>query len=346
MSDSVTTFVSTWWQPAAIVAIGLAVGLVVERIVLVQLRSRLGRLRFTAPGRLVNAVRGASTEIVVLISGYMAVARADISVSAADRARDILFVLMALVLTTLAARLAGAALRMYMDKSEGALPASSIFVNITRILVFVIGFLIVMQHFGISITPILTALGVGGLAVALALQDTLSALFSGLQILAARQIRPGDFIQLETGESGEVIDITWRNTIIRALPNNEIIIPNSKMASSIVTNYQLPHTELSVLLECGVAYGSDLALVERLVCEEAAAIVAELEGEFEDWEPLVRYHTFGDSAIEFTIVLRAREFRDQYELKHQFIKRLKKRFDAEGIEIPFPQRVVHMEDGE
>jgi small-conductance mechanosensitive channel len=341
VSESLMDFIAQWWLPAAIVAGGVVAGLVVERVVLVEVRRLMERTPFTTPGRVVKAVRGATAELVILASGYVAVAQADIGADAKQTARNVLFVLVMLVVTAFAARLAGAALKMYMERSEGPIPSSSIFVNIVRILVFVLGFLIVMQHFGISITPILTALGVGGIAVALALQPTLAGLFSGVQILAARQIRPGDLIELEGGQSGEVVDITWRNTIIRTLPNNEVIIPNETMASSIVTNYQLPEGELSVLLQCGVAYDSDLELVERVVCEEAASCVRELGGEFEDWEPLVRFHTFGDSAIEFTIVLRAAEFRDQYLLKHEFIKRLHRRFDAEGIEIPFPQRVVH-----
>ena len=90
---------------------------------------------------------------------------------------------------------------------------------------------------GVSITPIITALGVGGLAMALALQDTLSNLFAGIHILAEHTIRIGDFIRLETGQEGYVEDISWRTTRIRMLPNNMVIVPNSKLAQSVVVNY-------------------------------------------------------------------------------------------------------------
>ena len=334
-----------WVAPALILVGGVVLGMVLERIVLVQLGRKLTETKLRAPRAVVDSTRGATAELVMLAAAYVAVARAPIGDQVEGWVRDGLFVVVVLIVTILVARLSAGALRVYMERPDGALPATSIFINIIRATVFVIGLLVVLQHFGVSITPIVTAMGVSGLAVALALQDTLSSLFAGLQILAARQIKPGDFIRLESGESGEVVDVTWRNTIVRALPNNEIIIPNSKMASSIVTNYQLPVTEMSVLVQCGVAYGSDLEKVERVVLEVAGEAVTELEGEFEEWEPLVRFHTFGDSSVDFTIVLRAREFRDQYELKHEFIKRLKARFDSEGIEIPFPQRVLHQAKG-
>ncbi|GAB4274553.1 MAG: mechanosensitive ion channel family protein [Coriobacteriia bacterium] len=339
MTDTVTH----WAVPAAIVLGGLIVGLLLERLVLVQLRRLLDRTSLAAPVHFVDAVKGAATELCVLVAAYVALPRMPLGEETARRVSDLLFVLVVFAVTLLAARIAGAVLRNAMERGEGPLPNSSIFVNIIKGVVLVLGALVVMQHFGISITPVLTALGVGGLAVALALQPTLSGLFSGLQILAAKQIRPGDIVQLENGQTGEVVDITWRNTIIRTMPDNMVIVPNETMASSIVTNYQLPRTEMSVLVECGVAYDSDLDHVEGVVLEVAREVVAEEVGEIPEWEPAIRFHTFGDSAIGFTAILRAREFRDQHALKHQFIKRLKKRFDEEGIEIPFPQRAVHIE---
>lgn len=334
-------FIGNWLVPLATLLVGAIVGFVLDRIILGEVGRILAKQALRTPKRLVDALRGSVLKLVVIVSAYAAVDRAPVAETADVWVRGTLFVLAVFIVTTVVARIAAGALRMYMERPDGTLPATSIFINVIRGVVFVIGVLVVLHHFGISITPILTALGVGGLAVALALQDTLSSLFSGLQILAARQIKPGDFIQLETGESGEVVDITWRNTIVRALPNNEIIIPNSKMANSIVTNFQLPETEMAVPVECEVGYESDLEHVERVVKEVARGTVGTLEGEFSEWEPKVRFHTFGDSGIRFTAMLRTNEFRDQFDLRSEFMKDLKKRFDSEGITIPFPQRVVH-----
>lgn len=280
--------------------------------------------------------------IFAILGGRFALESANLSTEWIARANDALFVIGALLVTSVAARVGVLVFNVWLVRSGSKLPATSIFTNVIRWIVYIVGGLVILQYLGISITPLLTALGVGGLAVALALQDTLSSLFAGLHILAAGAIKPGDFIELETGQAGEVIDITWRDTIIRTQPNNEVIIPNSKMTSSIVTNYQLPASELSVLVSCGVSYDSDLEQVEKVALDVARSTVADLGGAFGDWEPSLRFHTFGDSGIEFTIVLRAQEFVDQHPLRSEFIKRLKKRFDQEGIKIPFPQRVVHL----
>jgi len=230
----------------------------------------------------------------------------------------------------------------YTAKYSETLPSTSIFRNITRLVILIIGFLIILQRIGISISPLLTALGVGGLAVALALQDTLSNLFAGIHILVSKQVRPGDFIKLETGEEGYVVDISWRNTTIRMLPNNLVVIPNSKLASSIVTNYYMPEKMLSVLVSVGVSYDSDLEKVEEIVIEVAKEVMQTVPGGIPEYEPFVRYSSFGDFSINFSVIMRAKEYTDQFLIRHEFIKRLHKRFKKEGIEIPFPITTVYL----
>ncbi|HDL60112.1 MAG TPA: mechanosensitive ion channel family protein, partial [candidate division WOR-3 bacterium] len=230
----------------------------------------------------------------------------------------------------------------YTAKYSETLPSTSIFRNITRLVILIIGFLIILQTIGISISPLLTALGVGGLAVALALQDTLSNLFAGIHILVSKQVRPGDFIKLETGEEGYVVDISWRNTTIRMLPNNLVVIPNSKLASSIVTNYYMPEKMLSVLVSVGVSYDSDLEKVEKIVIEVAKEVMQTVPGGVPEFEPFVRYSSFGDFSINFSVIMRAKEYTDQFLIRHEFIKRLHKRFKKEGIEIPFPITTVYL----
>lgn len=151
-------------------------------------------------------------------------------------------------------------------------------------------------------------------------------------------------MELDSGERGYVTDIAWRNTTIRALPNNMIIVPNSKMASAIITNYCQPEKEMSVLIQVGVSYNSDLEKVENVTIEVAKEVMREIEGGISEFEPFIRYHTFGDSSIDFTMILRTREFVNQYVIKHEFIKRLHKRYKKEGIDIPFPIRTVYMQE--
>ncbi|HDK27220.1 MAG TPA: mechanosensitive ion channel family protein, partial [Candidatus Atribacteria bacterium] len=256
--------------------------------------------------------------------------------------QKILLVLVLFTAFLFLARFLGDLIQIYEDKIKGALPGASIFKNLIKGFVLVIGFLMILHTIGISITPLITTLGIGGLAVALALQDTLANLFAGLHIVATKKVRPGDYIKIETGEEGYVTDITWRDTTIRQLPNNIVIIPNSKLASAIVTNYYFPERELAVLVQVGVSYDSDLEKVEKVTIEVAKEVMQEVSGGVPEFNPFIRYHTFDDFSINFTVILRAKEFVDQYLVKHEFVKRLKKRYDQEGIEIPFPIRTVFL----
>lgn len=254
----------------------------------------------------------------------------------------LILILFLLIVTVVMVRLATGFVAHYAEKA--VLPSTSIFINLAKVLAFSLGMLIILQSVGISITPILTALGVGGIAVALALQDTLSNIFAGLHIIATRQICLGNYIRLDGGEEGYVTDITWRNTMIRSLPNNMVLIPNSRLAGAIVTNYYLPATEMSVLVQVGVSYDSDLEQVERVTIDVARKLLQEVTGAVTDFEPFIRYHTFADFSINFSVILRGQEYTDQYLLKHEFVKRLHQRYRQEGIEIPFPIRTVHLKE--
>ncbi len=221
--------------------------------------------------------------------------------------------------------------------SEGSM---GILQTAVRGVVILIAALVLLSTLGISITPLIASLGVGSLAVALALQSPLANFFAGMQLLADKSIDVGQYIRLETGEEGYVTKIGWRTTTIRALPNNLIVIPNSKITSSIITNYDLPEKEVSVIVQVGVHYDSDLDHVEKVVCEVAKEVLQTVPGGKKDFEPFIRYHTFGDSSIQFNVILRAEEFLGSYLIRHEFIKRLHKRFKQEGIVIPFPIRTL------
>jgi small-conductance mechanosensitive channel len=114
------------------------------------------------------------------------------------------------------------------------------------------------------------------------------------------------------------------------------------LASTIITNFSLPAQEVSVMVPVGVSYGSDLEKVERVTIEVAKEVMREVHGGIPEFEPYIRYHTFADFSINFNVILRAREYIDMYPLKHEFVKRLHRRYKTEGIEIPFPIRTVHM----
>jgi len=218
--------------------------------------------------------------------------------------------------------------------------------KVVNILVLVVGILMILRQLGVEIGPVLAGLGIGGLAVALALQDTLANLFAGIYMMVDRPVTVGDFIKLESGEEGFVEEIGWRNTKVRMWANNIVIIPNSKLSQSVLTNYFLPKQELSVYVRCGVAYDSDLEHVERVCVEVGKEVMDRIPGSAPDWTPVVRFKEFADFSINFLVVLRVEDFASQYLLAHEYMKALHKRFDEEGIEIPFPIRTVYMREAE
>jgi small-conductance mechanosensitive channel len=331
-----------WVVPLGLILGGLLIGLVVDRFVLGRIKKAVARTRWNGDEIVVTALGGMPILWLTLLGAYAALQSLPLSPPWQNFAKRALLVIAILSVTIFVAKVAGGLVGVYARRIEGTLPATSLFTNLTRLLVFLLGALIILQTLNISVTPILTALGVGGLAVALALQDTLSNLFSGLQIIASNQVRPGDYVKLESGEEGYVTDITWRNTSIRALPNNMVIVPNSKLASTLVTNYYQPEKEMSVLVQVGVSYQSDLKKVERITIDVAREVMREVEGGVREFEPFIRYHTFGDSSINFSAILRGREFTDQFLIKHEFIKRLLERYRQEEIEIPFPIRTIQL----
>jgi small-conductance mechanosensitive channel len=251
-----------------------------------------------------------------------------------------------LVATLIVARLAAEGIRATMLRRTGGGSTASIFVNITRLAILLLGSLLLLDNLGVSIAPLITALGVGGLAIALALQDTLANLFAGVHILASKKVQVGDFIRLDTGEEGQIVDINWRNTTVQQVQNNQAIIPNAKLAESIIINYFRPQPEMSVLVPVGIAYGSDLDQVERVAKEVGTAVMREVTGGVETHEPVVRFARFGESTIDMNVILRTREFAQQYVIVSEFVRRLHARFNEEGIEIPYPVRTIVLPDGD
>jgi len=157
----------------------------------------------------------------------------------------------------------------------------------------------------------------------------------------SRQIRVGDFIKLESGEEGYVLDVGWRATRVRMIRNNVVLIPNSRLAQSVITNYYYPEQELAVLVQVGVHYDSDLAHVERVTIEVGEEVMKTVQGGVPEFKPFIRYHTVGDFSINFTVILRTKEFVGNYLIKHEFIKRLHKRYNEEGINIPYPIHAIN-----
>jgi small-conductance mechanosensitive channel len=217
---------------------------------------------------------------------------------------------------------------------------SSLLPNAARALILGVGLVFILNDF-IEMAPVLGALGIGGLAAALAFKNPMENLFSGFQLLLARKVRAGDYINLDSGQTGFVTDINWRETTVRDFNNNLVIIPNSQVSNSIVTNYNLPINDIYMELVCGVAYGSDLQKVEDLVKELGKEVYKEVMGEELEGDPTFFYLDFGESSIDFKTKILVKQFGDRVPLKTAMIKAIHRRFNEEGIDIPFPIRTIY-----
>ena len=220
-----------------------------------------------------------------------------------------------------------------LSKSGDKQATTSILTTVVDLGVYVMGILFILSSYGISISPLLTALGAGGLASALALQDTLANLFSGITTLVSKQVHMGDYIRLASGEAGRVVDMNWRNTTIRTATGNMVIVPNKSIATATLTNYEQPLAECTISIPLTITYGNDLQHVEDVTLGVARHILEHSEYGVTGFEPLVRYDKMGEYGISFNVVLRIRNIIDEAVLKHQFIKEIYTTYKNEGIDL-------------
>ncbi|MBA4371947.1 MAG: mechanosensitive ion channel family protein [Thermodesulfovibrio sp.] len=330
--------------PSVIAIIATGILLVVRAAAFRLLRRWGGRTANRLDDIIIPVIETPSVYWCIAIGLYLGIALSELPEKYVFYTSKTIHVIVILSITIAAANLAGKIFRDYIRRSSLPVPTTGLAYGIMYGSILVIGILVTLSVLGISIAPLITALGVGGLAVALALQDTLSNLFAGIHILVEKSVRVGDFIRLENGLEGYIEDITWRTTRIRMPANNMIVIPNNKLSQSIVTNYHLPEKRLMAQIQVSVSYEADPDLVEAILIDEAGKAAAELEAVLTEPAPVVHLSPgFGEASLEFTVAVQVREFSDQAPAQHELRKRVLKRFRKEGIRMPFPRSVFMRE---
>mgnify|MGYP006393809501 CR=1 FL=1 len=336
-----------WGLPILYALISILVMLLIKRLMIGRIEGLLSRTSFKLDSLLIRAASFPLTVVIVAINlGLLAGIFDPDSVLSADTDKTLALIqklLLIVAVILFVDRLCNGAVEFYSPNSEMLRSSKSIVRGILRGLIFGLGVLVLLGTLGISVTPIIASLGITSLAVALALQPTLENFFSGVQLVIDKPIRVGDFIELESGEQGFVEKIGWRSTWVRMLPNNIVIMPNSALSDSKIINYYYPAPEMSVLVEVGVHYDSDLAHVEEVTVDVARQVLKDHEWGVDSFDPFVVFHTFDSSSINFTVVIRVEEFFKQFLLKSAFIKALHKRYAEEGIVIPYPIRAVNLD---
>jgi small-conductance mechanosensitive channel len=337
-------FLLDWIAPAAALVIAVGLGYLAKFVIVRKITQLSARTSTDLDDLIVGATQR-HIPFWFLIGGALFAARlAPITTEHEAFARHVGAALFVLSLSFVAANLLTGLVERTTKKAGATFVSASLTRNVLRGAILVVGGMMVLSQLGVKIEPLLTALGVGSLAVALALQPTLSNLFAGLHITLAKPLRIGDFIELENGAQGYVVDIGWRATKLRQAANNLVIVPNARLVEMIAKNYSLPEPEQTIALTVGVSYASDLEHVERTALSIARELRDATPEAVKTFEPLVRFHTFNASSIDLDVVLRVTNFPDRALLVSHLLKRLKARFDAEKIEIPYPQQVVHQRE--
>ena len=328
-----------FWPVVALVVVTVA-ALLFRNALILGFRRWTGQ-RATEDSLVLQAIRLPSLLWCVVLGLFVAIEMAELPPRLAVQIHAVLEAAIILSVTMTVAGVLDSLVAAASERRALAVGVTGLFRTSVRLVVLVVGGLVLLSSLGIAVTPILTALGVGGLAVALALQDTLSNLFAGIHLLADKPIRVGDYVRLSAENvEGHVVDVGWRSTRIRMLQNNVVVVPNKRVAESIITNYDLGETRMAVLIRVRVDYDADAELVERLLVDEATRAVGQVDGLLAEPPPSARLIPgFGDYALEFTLACQVRSFVDQFSVQHELRKRVLKRLRAERIRIPLPTEV-------
>lgn len=327
--------------PIALFFGALLLGVLGERVGLNYLKKATEKTAWEGDDEIVESLKGMPVLWGALFGVFLVFESTSIPAKYMSYIHKLLIVIAILSVTRLVEKVIATFMAHVGQTTGHALPGTSIFNNIIKAAVYILGGLTALHALGISVTPLITALGIGGLAVALALKDTLSNLFAGIQILLSKQVSIGDYIRLGSGEEGYITDITWRNTTITAMQNNIIIVPNSNMSTLNIVNYG-KQADMSFSVPVGVSYDSDLDHVERVTLDVVSQMRKDFPDKMPEFEPVLRFSAFAESSITVTVILHMKEYGFQFQLRSDFVRRLHKRYKEEGIEIPFPIRTVYM----
>ena len=337
-----------WIEPiiaAAIFGASLFVALILNKLLFPLVVRITNRSRGEVDVRLVRAIRLPLTLLFLVLGAYLALTLPlDLTAqqqSVVNSVGGLLGILVGVVgLASLISYAADWYVENIAPRTESTLDERLVPLlrRVVVALVYGLGAVLMMDQLGITVSPIIAGLGLGGLAVALAIQPTLTNLFAGTYVMTEGVVSPGDYIELEGGVSGYVLDVGWRSTRIRTWSNNLVIIPNSRFAETIITNYQQPVPMVNVYLTCGISYNSDLHQVEKVCQEVMDHVLATNDGAVKEYGSYFGFDNFGDSNVNFWLFLQANDRLASFVIRSDLIQRLHQRFREEGIVINYPVR--------
>ena len=320
--------------PVAIILLSLVLGIFAEKRILKKLKELTSKTSWIGDDLVVDALKYVITLWFVIGGIYLATNTLPLTPGLFLLTRRILVAIFLASITMIVAQMAVGLIRVSSSTDSPTL--TTLFETITKLLIYVLGVLVILQSIGIAITPLLTAFGVGGVSLGLAFQGTLTNLLSGINIITSKKVRPGDYIKMPSGEEGYVMDVELKYTVIKTITNNLVVIPNSQLLGGSFTNYALPEKQMLLPIKVGISYDSDLEQVEKITLAVAQETLLEVPGGVPTHEVFMRYDNYDYYSINFIIYLAVEEYFEQLIVRHEFIKRLHKRYQEENIKIAFP----------
>ena len=332
---------------SALVFLGilLVLTIIVERVSIALLRRVTSKTATTLDDVFVEGIPGIVRAICVTLA-LRVVALAFLPERMQENAASTLHAASVAVVGILAARLILRMVSAWIDVNPALKPLGPGIRLTIKVLIIPVILILVLQAFGVRVEAFLAGLGIGALAVGLALQDVLKNIFAGVQLVMDQPVRAGDYVKLANGIEGTVIEMGLRSTKLLTNEHNTVILPNATLANEVITNTDLIDHTFAHSVIVGVVYGSDTRRVESVLLEEAKAFAANEQGAVKENGAtdvvFVRFHSFGDSALNFRVTVRLNRFQGSPGLASELNHRIYERLKREGIEIAFPTRTVYV----
>ncbi len=329
--DNLLQLVGSRWAIAAAVLVGwIIVLLSVKRVLLALMRRAFRRPHLLHLSPVVDAIAPALTIAIIVVGIEVAAQIAPIPQIWQAYVKIILTFGVVAALVIFADKIA----RLWLQRYPLFIEGYGIVTGAVRGIIIALGALMFLDSVGISIGPLLASLGIGSLAIALALQETLKNMFSGLFLIADKSLEVGDYVKLQSGQEGQLFKLGWRSCNFRMLTNEVVVVPNSQLIDSIVTNYRAPDGDVAISIDLAVLNSNDPAHVERVAAEVARDVMASVEPGCSSYDPQVLFQGISGNLINLTVMIHAKSSDSIGTVRNEFIKRVLARFAREEIKLP------------
>lgn len=324
-----------WLAGTLLVAASLVAAWLVATLGVSLLRRLVGRTENRIDDLLFREVRVPASVTVAVAGAYAAATWLDVTPGTAWVVRSAVLSVLVVVWARATVRIGDGVIE-YVDEDSEVAGFAPIFENLLTFVALVGASFVLLALWRVDVTPLLASAGIAGIAVGFAAKDTVANFFGSIALYVDDTYTVGDYVVLDSGEAGTVVDISIRSTRLLTKDDVLVTVPNSALNAARITNQSAPGARKRVKLPVGVAYGTDVDHVEEVLLGVAAAEELVVDAP----APRVRFRRFGDSALEFELLCWVGAPLHEGRAVHRLNRAVYGAFQRDGVEIPFPQQVV------